>query len=154
MIWSSVEELIRKLGNAGVTNLSNEYEDKVRFETLVNSTKSQIQGCFNSARDIVEELKGLSEINAVRILTIHKCKGLEFNTVIVQGVEEETFWGDADAAKCAYFVAISRAKEQLIVTTSSRREKPAEFTGFWKENRRPQSLFLSYVEPHIGGVLD
>lgn len=153
-IWGSVEELIHKLGNAGVTNLSNEYEDKVRFEALVNSTKSQVQGCFTPAHDIVEALKGLSEINAVRILTIHKCKGLEFHTVVVQGVEEETFWGDADAAKCAYFVAISRAKERLVVTTSSRRARPTEATGYWNENRTPQRLFLSYVQPHVGDGAD
>lgn len=154
LIWSLVEELIRKLGNAGVTNLSNEYEDKVRFEALVDSTKSQIRGCLNSTHDIVEALKGLSEINAVRILTIHKCKGLEFHTVVVQGVEDETFWGDPDAEKCAYFVAISRAKEQLILTTSSRRPKPEGANAFWREVRNPQQLFLSYVEPHAGGVAD
>jgi ATP-dependent exoDNAse (exonuclease V) beta subunit len=43
----------------------------------------------------------------VRILTIHKCKGLEFEKVVVLGVENELFWGDA--ASSEFFVAVSRA---------------------------------------------
>lgn len=41
--------------------------------------------------DAVEALKRLSEIDAVRILNIHKCKGLEFDKIVVLGVEEELF---------------------------------------------------------------
>jgi superfamily I DNA/RNA helicase len=149
--WLSVEALLQKLGDEGVTSLSVDYEDKARFEDLVKSTKDQIKDCFDPAQECVQALKGLSEINAVRILTIHKCKGLEFHTVVVQGVEEENFWGDQEAASCAYFVAISRAKEQLVVTTSAYRERPDGHTGAWRTNRNPQSDFLGYVEPHVGG---
>jgi superfamily I DNA/RNA helicase len=149
--WLSVEALLQKLGDEGATSLSVDYEDKARFEDLVKSTKDQIENCFDPAKECVQALKGLSEINAVRILTIHKCKGLEFHTVVVQGVEKETFWGDPEAANCAYFVAISRAKEQLVVTTSAYRDRPDGHTGVWKENRNPQSDFLGYVEPHVGG---
>jgi len=149
--WICVEALLQKLGDEGVTSLSVDYEDKARFEDLVKSTKDQIKDCFDPAQECAQALKGLSEINAVRILTIHKCKGLEFHTVVVQGVEKETFWGDQEAASCAYFVAISRAKEQLVLTTSAYRERPDGHQGAWRTNRNAQSDFLGYVEPHVGG---
>ena len=151
-IWSTVKELIQHLGNDGITALSNDYENKIRFDELVNLTKDQVQGCFNGATKIVESLKGLSEINAVRILTIHKCKGLEFNTVIVQGVENQTFFGTKEACECAYFVALSRAKQLLIVTTSARRTKLPGANQFWRESRTPHKQFISYVAPHVGGA--
>ena len=37
-------------------------------------------------------LTAFSADRAVRIMSIHKSKGLEFDTVIMMGVEEETFW--------------------------------------------------------------
>jgi len=151
-VWSSVEELIQELGNDSITALSHDYENKIRFEELVNLTKNQVQSCFNDATKIIESLKGLSEINTVRILTIHKCKGLEFNTVIVQGVEDQTFFGAKEARECAYFVALSRAKQLLIVTTSAHRAKLPDANQYWRETRTPHKQFLSYVEPHVGGA--
>lgn len=151
VVWGTVDELIQDLGNDGITALSNDYENKIRFEELVDLTKNQVKGCFNDATKIVQSLKGLSEINAVRILTIHKCKGLEFNTVIIQGVEKQTFFGDKDACECAYFVALSRAKQLLIVTTSERRTKLPDANRYWREARTPHKQFISYVAPHVGG---
>jgi hypothetical protein len=45
--------------------------------------------------DPVAAIKRLPELDAVRILTIHKCKGPEFVEGIVLGVEEDLFWAVA-----------------------------------------------------------
>jgi hypothetical protein len=57
-------------------------------------------------------LTAFSADRAVRIMSIHKSKGLEFDTVIMMGVEEETFWGTIEEERSAYFVGISRAKNK------------------------------------------
>ena len=152
-IWLAVEELIQHLGNDGITALSNDYENKLRFAELVGMTKNLVQGCFNDDTENVESLKGLSEINAVKILTIHKCKGLEFDTVIIQGVENQTFFGAKEAAECAFFVALSRAKQRLIVTTSAHRTKLPGANQHWRESRAPHEQFIGYVAPHVGGAI-
>lgn len=36
-------------------------------------------------------MQHLSDTDAIRILTINKCKGLEFGHVIILGIENETF---------------------------------------------------------------
>jgi superfamily I DNA/RNA helicase len=76
--------------------------------------------------------------------TIHKSKGLEFGTVVVLGVEEQTFWGNADTERRAFFVACSRAKERLFLTTCSTRTRP-EGAGNWSVNRVPHAEFLAYT---------
>ena len=57
-------------------------------------------------------------------MLIHKSKGLEFDTVAVLGVERESFFGNQDEQRSAYFVAISRAKRRLVLSVSNRREWP------------------------------
>lgn len=152
LAWETVEELIQYMGNDAITSLSHDYENKEYFKNLVGQTKAEVENAFNEQGSTVDALKHLSEINAVRILTIHKCKGLEFDTVVVQGIERQTFFSqNQEANQCAYFVAISRAKRRLVVTTSAHRTKLSGANQFWRESRTPLQQYLSYVEPHVGG---
>jgi len=150
-VWRTVEGLIQRIGNDLIAALSHDYENKARFAELVDQTKDQVQCCFEKNIRIVESLKSLSEIHSVRILTIHKCKGLEFDIVIVQGVERQTFFGKKEDTECAYFVALSRAKQRLIVTTSKFREKLPGANKYWECSRSSHQQFLGYVVPHAGG---
>lgn len=62
---------------------------------------------------------------SVPIMTIHKSKGLEYNTVYFLGLEDDAFWSfssQRDADMCAFFVALSRAKQEVIFTFSDSRE--------------------------------
>ena len=88
----------------------------------------------------------LSEDDAVQILTIHKCKGLEFHKVVLLGVEEELFWGDEiDDSRAEFFVAISRAKNELILTWTQNRPRPAAASGRWGVSRHAKQEFLDYA---------
>jgi superfamily I DNA/RNA helicase len=89
-------------------------------------------------------LKRLSEIDAVRILTIHKCKGLEFEKVVVLGVEEQLFWGDATAAISEFFVAVSRAKNELVLTHVDYRARP-DAPVRWDVQRTAHQYFLNFA---------
>lgn len=149
VVWRTVEALIQRLGNDMIAAMSHDYENRERVTELVNQIKDQIQYCFDSTTGVIESLNNLAEVRSVRILTIHKCKGLEFDTVIIQGVEHQTFFGEKNASECAYFVALSRAKQQLIVTTSEFREKYPGANQYWKSSKNLHHRFLSYVEPHI-----
>ena len=48
-----------------------------------NASRSAPSNAARPDADPLEALKSIGGIDAVRILTIHKCKGLEFHTVIV-----------------------------------------------------------------------
>jgi superfamily I DNA/RNA helicase len=80
-------------------------------------------------------------------LTIHKCKGLEFEKVVVLGVEEQLFWGnDTTTIMSEFFVAISRAKRHLVMTYTERRERPEWATGRWDERRYPHTRLLAFAQ--------
>lgn len=74
---------------------------------------------------------------------IHKSKGLEFDTVAILGVENETFWSKPKEECALFFVAASRAKRRLVLTFAEKRARPA---GVWKwsEARTMHSEFAGY----------
>lgn len=150
---SQIDGMLLKLGAEAIRGLSNDYEDEARRREIIGKIKAHIEECFANGVDPLESLKSIGGVDAVRILTIHKCKGLEFHTVIVQGVETDTFWGEEEATECAFFVAISRARKRLVVTTSDFREKLPGANNYWCQQRTPHQRFLGYVEPEVGGTL-
>jgi len=73
----------------------------------------------------IEAIEDFLGNNSIPIMTIHKSKGLEYDTVIFLGLEDDAFWNfknQTDADLCAFFVAFSRAKRQVIFTFSASRE--------------------------------
>jgi superfamily I DNA/RNA helicase len=146
-VWRSVELMLQRMGIEGVRMMSHDYENAQRFNEILETVRTHVAACFDPLPNFTSALKALGRSEAVRILTIHKCKGLEFHSVIVQGVEPETFFGSRDAADCAYFVAISRAKKRLVVTTSSFREKLQGANAHWRESRTTHERYLNYVVP-------
>lgn len=56
--------------------------------------------------------------NAVILHTFHGCKGMEFDTVFLLGVDQETIPGRSEirAERRLLYVACTRAKNQLVVT--------------------------------------
>lgn len=67
----------------------------------------------NNWRLSIENFQGLYSIP---IMTIHKSKGLEYTAVYVVGLEDGAFWNfknQPEEDRCAFFVALSRAKEYL-----------------------------------------
>ena len=120
-----------------------------RLRQVINDTKTRIEELLHGGHSLPEAIKLFSDDKSVRILTIHKSKGLEFDTVVIIGVEEETFWSDPYEERCTFFVGISRAKRRLILTVSEQRPKPSTATGRWDVRRTPHTEFLSYAAPFL-----
>ena len=126
-------------------SLSADYEHGNRLDEVIAQTFDRIREFLELDKDAALSLARFSEDGAVRIMTIHKCKGLEFDSVIILGIENETFWGELEAERSAYFVAISRAKRRLYLTVAEHREKPKGANRYWSEVRSPQEEFLGYA---------
>lgn len=140
------EAFLERAGRELVAGLSADYERGPRLDDVVEQTLARIRELRRAAGDAAGALARFSEDRAVRIMTIHKSKGLEFDTVIVLGVEEEAFWGDAEAERSGFFVAISRAKRRLVLTTASGRNKPDGANQYWRTVRTPHAEFLGYAQ--------
>lgn len=101
--WDFVRSFLNKnkVGIETLSALSPDYESRARLKEIVNNTKGHIDELLKLEPDLPKALARFSDDQAVRFLTIHKSKGLEFDSVIVIGVENQTFWGEEDAERCA-----------------------------------------------------
>lgn len=136
---------LERIPSEVLVGLSSDYERAGRRSQLVDETFDRIATLLAVDPDPAAALERFAEDNAVRIMTIHKSKGLEFDTVVVLGVEDQTFWGKPDDERAAYFVGISRAKHQLVLTTVQARRRPDGHRARWDVRRTPQEEFLRFA---------
>jgi superfamily I DNA/RNA helicase len=143
-----VDELVCIVGRDAMVALSPDYAQGDRLQQLIEATVIRAHDLLKGGNDVAAALASFSGDRAVRIMSIHKSKGLEFDTVVVLGVECEAFWGEAEAERSAYFVGISRAKRHLLLTVCDNRQRP---TGAkrWQSIRTQHREFLEFAEPYI-----
>jgi len=147
--WETVRALLNTIGLETLSALSPEYESKTRLKEVVKDTRARIKELLDLENDLPLALTRFVDDQAVRILTIHKSKGLEFDSVIIMAVENEIFFGDKDANRCAYFVGVSRAKRRLVLTHVDSRPRPEGYHKRWDEKRSVQAEYIGYALPFI-----
>lgn len=145
--WNCVLAFLKQVSTQTLVSLSPDYESLDRLKEVVRNTKIRIDELLKLEPDLPKALKRFSDDQAVRILTIHKSKGLEFDSVIIMAVEKEIFFGDQDENRCAFFVGVSRAKRRLVLTHADQRECPAGHTRRWDMRRTAQSEYFGYATP-------
>ena len=143
-----VEELLDIVGRDAVVGLSSEYAQGDYLQQQVDATIARVHSLLAEGEDATTALASFSGDRAVRIMSIHKSKGLEYDTVVVLGVESQTFWGEQDAERSAFFVGISRAKRRLYLTICQEREQP-EGARYWKVARTEHDEFVGYATPYL-----
>lgn len=137
-------EFVKTVGRERLAALSADYEKGPRLKELFDQTLQRIDD-LAAEGPVLAALKRFADDSSVRIMTIHKSKGLEFDVVFVWGVEDQTFWGKLDEERAAYFVAISRAKHQLYLTVADERPRPDGHQGRWREQRSEHDEFVRYA---------
>nr|WP_315205335.1 ATP-dependent helicase [uncultured Albidiferax sp.] len=147
--WELVREFLRKISIETLVALSPDYESYDRLKEVIRDTKTRIEELLKQEPELPKALERFSDDRAVRILTIHKSKGLEFNSVIILGVETQTFWGKPEEERCAFFVGVSRAKQRLILTMSECRQTPPSNPYRWAQRRTTHAEFLAYATPFL-----
>ncbi len=80
---------------------------------------------YLSTCDELQAIELLVGKNIIPIMTIHKSKGLEFNTIIFIGLEDKPFWNFDCVEReelCTFFVSLSRAKKRAFFTFCQNRD--------------------------------
>lgn len=144
-----VNDFLKCLENQTIMSLSADYESGSRLQDVIQQTISRVDELLEIEPILPKALERFSDNQAVRILTIHKSKGLEFDSVIIMAVENEIFFGDQNENRCAFFVGVSRAKTRLVLTYTKERERPDNFTKRWNISRTPQIEYFGYVKPFL-----
>lgn len=143
--WDLVQDFLKKVGTEALVALSADYESRDRLREVLRDTQKRVDELLKLEPILPKALERFSGDQAVRILTIHKSKGLEFDSVILVAVENEIYFGDQDANRCAFFVGVSRAKRRLFLTYVDHRERPPGYIGRWSVNRSVQCEYVGYA---------
>lgn len=142
-----IKSFVKFVTRPALNALSPSYQQGSRLNEVIKEAADGFKRELAVDGEPVAALDRLSEEDAVRILTVHKCKGMEFEKVIVFGVEPQFFWGKKDAdVKAEFFVAISRAKDELVLTTARHRTKPDGANAHWREDSPSHEELLGYAD--------
>ena len=157
-----VGDVIAKTGYEAMLKAMKE-EGETRRENLgqlVSSIKTYANqnGEDATLSGFLEEVALISDLDSydddadsVTMMTIHSAKGLEFPYVFVVGMEDGIFPGDMakyneedmEEERRLCYVAITRAKKELYLSTSRTR------MIFGQTRRNPPSTFLSEIDPDL-----
>ncbi|MBK8254336.1 MAG: UvrD-helicase domain-containing protein [Polyangiaceae bacterium] len=102
-----------------------DYEEEARAEDQIPTLDGYLERVsLTSDADTIEEAP------RVALMTVHAAKGLEFDTVFITGMEEDLFpfkaidpkrGDDLEEERRLAYVAVTRARRQLVITHASRR---------------------------------
>jgi superfamily I DNA/RNA helicase len=140
-----VKDFLQLVTRPVLTALSPGYQQGKRLDNLIKQAFDAFSRELAVDGDPVQALRRLSEVDAIRFLTIHKCKGLEFEKVVVLGVEHQLFWSDHETNMSEFFVAISRPKLHLILTYAQHRDRPEGASWRWEVQRTPHTGLLAFA---------
>jgi len=96
------------------------------FESTVNKMIDLLWKEFKVCNNWELSIENFQGLHSIPIMTIHKSKGLEYKAVYFVGLEDGAFWNfknQPEEDRCAFFVALSRAKEYLSFSFCAHRHK-------------------------------
>ena len=146
-----IDSIFLYLGEKEYKDLYPQYENGTFFEENIEKLCHLLWDEYVQYTDWIKALSSFKGENSIPAMTIHKSKGLEYDTVFVVGVEDGAFFASnrsistEDAS--AFFVAISRAKRNLYITTSKNREKISRESG--AQSHKNVAPLYSAIKNHV-----
>lgn len=119
-----VEEIFHFIGLNYLINTHPHYRQGEWFNRVGEATVEHLYNSSLGGYDWSEALDNYEGTQSVPLMTIHKSKGLEFHTVILLGLEDDSWWSyekNTPEEHANLFVAFSRAKYNIIFTYCSNR---------------------------------
>ncbi|HCM7530134.1 TPA: 3'-5' exonuclease, partial [Klebsiella pneumoniae] len=113
----------------------NQYKSADYWDKIWRNLEQHLRYTIDATHSLNEAALMFQAENSVQVMNVHKCKGLEYKVVIFLGLEDQAFWAYKNAKfenDCALYVALSRAKESIIITSTKCREH--RITN-WRDDR-------------------
>jgi DNA helicase II / ATP-dependent DNA helicase PcrA len=125
-IGDLVDQTLTVLGKGQLKHEYPQYRRGTFLQELMEKLSHQLEQRLSKPMSLEEALDDLEGKNAIPIMTIHKSKGLEYDTVVFVGLEDSTFWNfqkSPEEEKCSFFVAFSRAIQRVVFTFAEYRPR-------------------------------
>ena len=119
-----IDAILDFLGEDNIKLSYPEYHQGDWYGHVVEKTVSFLfQSCQNSL-DWPSALDDFEGMNSVPLLTIHKSKGLEYDTIVFLALDDDAWWHfekEPQESRSTFFVAFSRAAQRVVFTYCSQR---------------------------------
>jgi superfamily I DNA/RNA helicase len=117
----TVRKIFGVLGETALARLSSDYAKPSRLAEIARSVGDFLAESSQGASTWPNVLRQFLGRDQVRLMTIHKSKGLEAHTVVFLHLQDDAFnaKADMDEEALAFFVAVSRAKDRFVITTTN-----------------------------------
>lgn len=144
--------MLESMGEEGTFRLENIEELKTSILTYQNEAEEASLGGFLEEISLYTDVdKYEPDQDTVILMTVHSAKGLEFRNVFLVGMEQGVFPGnrslstpqDLEEERRLAYVALTRAKEKLTLTTAASRML------FGMTMRNPPSQFLEEIDKSL-----
>ncbi|WP_248137694.1 UvrD-helicase domain-containing protein [Bacillus infantis] len=124
-ITELIDTVVNFFGLIKIKNLYSKYSmGDLLAKTRENAAKKITQSYVDHQTWDKAILDFIGEFS-IPVMTIHKSKGLEYDSVFFLGLEDNAFWSFKNQSESdirAFFVALSRAKNEVYFTFSETRE--------------------------------
>ncbi|MCG7988204.1 MAG: ATP-dependent helicase [Candidatus Thiodiazotropha weberae] len=109
--------VLEYLDQAAVAQTYIEYSTGDILEIMIEAFYLHFLESSEGASDWTACLDAFEGISQIPMMTVHKSKGLEYDTIVFIGLDDQAWWahtpGDPEGI-AAFFVALSRAKQRAI----------------------------------------
>jgi len=145
-------KMLKDAGEAEKERVENLEEFVSGVVEYMNSTEAPTLTGFLEETALVADVDRYDEsADAIVLMTIHSAKGLEFPVVFLPGMEEGIFPGmqasmdetEIEEERRLAYVAITRAKEALYITTTRTRLQ------YGRTQYNPPSRFIEEIPPNL-----
>ncbi len=153
---SGYMDMLRAEGAEGEARIENIKELKTSILSYINQAENTgddptLSGFLEEISLYTDQDRADESQDAMTLMTIHAAKGLEFENVFLLGLEEGIFPGrrsidspeEIEEERRLAYVAITRAKQRLYITTTSYRML------YGQTATNPTSRFLREMDPDV-----
>lgn len=149
---TGILEYMQSLGDEGLTRIENIKELKSTVKTYIAESEEPSLNGFLEEISLYTDLDKMdADTDAVVMMTIHSAKGLEFKNVFAAGMENGIFPSihamdseeDLEEERRLAYVEITRAREQLYVSSCARR------MIFGSTQHNASSRFIKEIDPEL-----
>jgi superfamily I DNA/RNA helicase len=102
---------------AAVARTYLEYSSGDLLTIMVNAFQEHFVASATSVPDWTACLDAFEGVGQIPLMTVHKSKGLEYDTIVFIGLDDQAWWAHTPGnpeSLATFFVALSRAKQRAI----------------------------------------
>ncbi|AMO67330.1 MULTISPECIES: UvrD-helicase domain-containing protein [Spongiibacteraceae] len=136
-----VDILLNHVERGEIQRTYREYAGGERLNSAILGFAEYFDECRDGSPSWSECISNMEGTESVRLMTIHKSKGLEYHTVIFVEFNDDAFWGNDDDVN-VFFVALSRARERVLFSFTKDSKGAQNVKGFVKILKDAGVIFI------------